>query len=121
MCSSDLWRLLTDNGYAAGDSPGFPRASRVLLVLANALVGVVFAALLALRGGAWALDLRQAESIGDTIVGFPLVLALMFSGLTLAVRGGGVSGGGGSVEVEDPAQLLDHGGRVDPPRAEPAG
>lgn len=86
-----IWRLLTDNAYAGGDSPGFPRASRVLLVLANALVGLVFAALLALRGGAYTLDLRQAESIGDTIVGFPLVLAVMFSGLSLAVRGRGRS------------------------------
>lgn len=82
-----VWRLLTDNGFTRGDSPGFPQASRVLLALANALVGVTFAALLALFGGRYVLDLSQAEQLGDSALGFPLVLAVVFAGLTLAAGG----------------------------------
>ena len=81
------WRLLTDNGFARGDSAGFPQPSRVLLALANALVGVTSAALVALLGGRSLLDFSQTESLGDGVLGFPLVLAVVFAALTLAARG----------------------------------
>lgn len=81
-----LWRVLTDHAYARGDSARFPRPSRVLLALANAIVGVATAAQVALRGGQFDLDLTRAEDLGDHFLGFPLVLAVAFAGLSLAVR-----------------------------------
>lgn len=82
-----LWRLLTDNGYTRGDSAGFPQPSRVLLALTSSLVGVGFAAQVALLGGRSDLDLAVAEQVGDSFLGFPLVLAVAFTGLALAARG----------------------------------
>jgi hypothetical protein len=82
-----VWRLLTDNAFARGSSASFPQPGRVLLALANALVGVTSAALVALLGGRSLLDFRQTESLGDGVLGFPLVLAVTFAGLTLAAQG----------------------------------
>jgi hypothetical protein len=82
-----VWRILTDNGFARGDSPRFPQSSRVLLVLANGLVGVCSAAQVALMGGRSPVDLSKLEGVGDQYLGFPLVLAVSFAGLSLAVRG----------------------------------
>jgi hypothetical protein len=82
-----VWRILTDNGYARGDSARFPQSSRVLLALANALVGATTIAVVALVGGFTALDLSVVESVGDHLLGFPLVLAATYAGLSLAARG----------------------------------
>ncbi|WP_375424881.1 hypothetical protein [uncultured Friedmanniella sp.] len=82
-----LWRLLTDLGYARDDSAGFPQPSRVLLGLASSLVGVTSAAQVALLGGRADLDLAVAEQVGDSFLGFPLVLAVSFTGLALAAHG----------------------------------
>jgi hypothetical protein len=87
-----VWRVLTDNAFTRGDSPTFPQSSRVLLALANALVGVTFAAQVALLGGRSDLDFNTTEHLGDTTLGFPLVLAVMLSGLALAARGRTVRG-----------------------------
>ena len=87
-----VWRILTDNGHTRGDSASFPQASRVLLALANAVIGVIFAAEVALLGGRSSLDPRQLEQVGDNLLGFPLVLAAIFTGLTLAARGREVAG-----------------------------
>lgn len=82
-----LWRLLTDNGFTRDDSVRFPQPSRVLLALASSLVGVTFAAQVSLLGGRSDLDLALAEQVGDSFLGFPLVLAVAFTGLALAARG----------------------------------
>jgi len=87
-----VWRVLTDNAFTRGDSAAFPQPSRVLLALAHALVGVTFAAQLALLGGRSGLGFHPTEHLGDTTLGFPLVLAVMFSGLALAARGRAVRG-----------------------------
>ena len=72
-----LWRLLTDNAYGNGESERFPRTARVLLVLANAIFGTAGIALVALQAGISATDLRSSEQLGDTQVGFTLVLAVV--------------------------------------------
>lgn len=82
-----IWRILTDNGFTRRDSVGFPQPSRVLIALGNAVVGVTFAAQVALLGGRFDLDLAAMENAGDTFLGFPLVLAVSFAGLSLAARG----------------------------------
>lgn len=82
-----LWRLLTDNGWTHTDSPGFPRASRVMLALANLLFGALAIAVVALGGGTLALDLEQFESIGDQLVGSGLWAGVTAAALVLAWRG----------------------------------
>ena len=114
-----VWRLLTDNAFARGDSPGLPRSSRVLLALANALVGVTAAALVALLGGRSLLDLRQTEALGDGVLGFPLVLAVVFASLTLAARGREVRPR--SPRSGRPHEGLGDGVGVPLPGSEPAG
>lgn len=94
-----LWRILTDNGYTRGDSIRFPQPSRVLLALANAIVGAASAAQVALLGGKFDLDLSQIERIGDTYLGFPLVLAVVFAGLSLAARGRDVQRAGAAAST----------------------
>lgn len=114
-----VWRLLTDNAFARGGTPGLPQASRVLLALANALVGVTSVALVALLGGRSALDFRQTESLGDGVLGFPLVLAVVFAALTLAARGREV--GPSSPAPGDPDEGSGQGVGVAAPGPEPAG
>lgn len=81
-----LWRLLTDNEYSHGDSPRFPRPSRVLLALANATMGVTAAAMVSLLGGHWELDLTRAEDIGDTLLGNTLLFATVYGVLHVLRR-----------------------------------
>lgn len=83
-----VWRLLTDNGYAAGDSGSFPRPARVLLVLANAVFGTTMIALVALQGGISDIDLESLENLGDLQLGGDL----KFSVLVVIIAGGLIPG-----------------------------
>lgn len=71
-----IWRLITDNGFAAGDSRSFPRSARVLLVLANAAFGTAAIALVALQGGVSDFDLQSLENLGDKQLGGDLMFSL---------------------------------------------
>ncbi|MGO1974671.1 MAG: hypothetical protein ACTH2Q_17070 [Propionibacteriaceae bacterium] len=81
-----LWRLLTDNGYSHGESARFPRASRVLLALANATMGVTAVAMVSLLGGHWELNLDLAEDAGDTLLGSTLLFVTVFGSLQAGLR-----------------------------------
>lgn len=87
-----IWRLLTDNGFARGDSKRFPQAGRVLLAIANATFGVAVLALDALMGGHWMGDLTPFEGSGDRYLGVSMFLAVMYTGLALALHGRVVKG-----------------------------
>lgn len=76
-----VWRLLTDLGFGNGASERFPRPARVLLALANVVFGASGVALLALQGGVSATDLSRTENLGDTQLGFALVLAVSLASL----------------------------------------
>jgi len=82
-----VWRLLTDNGWTRTGSPGFPRASRVMLALANLLFGALAVAVVALGGGHLTLDLEQFEGLGDQLVGNGLWAGVSVAALVLAWRG----------------------------------
>lgn len=71
-----VWRLITDNGFAAGDSRAFPRSARVLLVLANAIFGTTAIALVALQGGVSDFDLQALENLGDIQLGGDLMFSI---------------------------------------------
>lgn len=108
-----LWRLLTDNAYGNGESERFPRTARVLLVLANAIFGTAGIALVALQAGISATDLRSSEQLGDTQVGFTLVLAVV---LLQLIATGFVS----DQSAAPPALGVDPGGPVVETAREPA-
>ncbi|MGJ3507198.1 hypothetical protein [Enemella sp. A6] len=82
-----IWRLLTDNEFARGDSAWFPQSARVLVALANATFGAAVLALDALMGGHWIGDLTPFEGAGDRYLGISLFLTVAYAGLTLALRG----------------------------------
>ncbi|SDS97810.1 hypothetical protein [Microlunatus soli] len=71
-----IWRLITDNGFASGDSRSFPRSARVLLVLANATFGTAAIALVALQGGISDFDLQSLENLGDKQLGGDLMFSI---------------------------------------------
>lgn len=82
-----IWRLLTDNAFAIGDSVLFPRPSRVLLIIANAVFGSSAIALLALQGGVTDTNLGLLESLGDSQLGFSLVVTVLLLQLLTAIFG----------------------------------
>ncbi|MDN5725840.1 MAG: hypothetical protein L0G99_07920, partial [Propionibacteriales bacterium] len=82
-----IWRLLTDNGFARGDSARFPQASRVLLAMANSLFAVTAIAIVALFGGNWILDVEVFENNGDHMIGNGLWAAVTIASLSLAWQG----------------------------------
>lgn len=76
------WRVLTDAGITRGDSRWFPMPSRVLLFAANALLGTLVLAHLALtRQEKPAIDIEQMAALGINAVGAPLVLGAILLGL----------------------------------------
>lgn len=79
--------LLTDNAFAIGDSVLFPRPSRVLLIIANAVFGSSAIALLALQGGVTDTNLGLLESLGDSQLGFSLVVTVLLLQLLTAIFG----------------------------------
>ncbi|MGJ6980594.1 hypothetical protein ACSDQ9_08715 [Aestuariimicrobium soli] len=72
------WRLLTDGSMAQGDSRAFPRASRVLLLVANTLLATTTLAVIALSGGHHDLLVSSLwEGTGEAFLGTPLLLAVL--------------------------------------------
>lgn len=77
-----VWRVLTDAGITRGDSRWFPMPSRVLLFAANALLGTLVLAHLALtRQEQPGIDIEQMAALGINVIGAPLVLGAIFLGL----------------------------------------
>jgi MYXO-CTERM domain-containing protein len=71
-----IWGFLTDAEITHSDSPAYPRPSRVLLFLANAVFGVTVLAFGALaRDIAAAIDLDAFARSGDELIGTALILA----------------------------------------------
>lgn len=85
-----VWRLLTENDFSHGDSMSFPRPARVMLILANALLGASGVALLALQGGISETSLRLFDQLGDSQLGFTLVVAVLVLQLSAAIDGSAV-------------------------------
>lgn len=74
------WRLFTDGAMARGDSRAFPRESRVLLLLANALLGTTTLAVTALSGGYHRLLVSHLwERTGEDMLGGPLLVAVLLA------------------------------------------
>ena len=80
-----VWRLLTENDFSHGDSIRFPRSARVMLILANALLGASGVALLALEGGISETSLQLFDQLGDSQLGFTLVVAVLVLQLSAAI------------------------------------
>ncbi len=79
-----LWRLLTDGEYARGDSKAFPRSSRVLLVLANALLGTYALAMSALAGGqSGPINPSSVDQAGEYFLGGVLLTSVVMAPLLL--------------------------------------
>lgn len=79
-----LWRVLTDGELARHDSKAFPRSSRVLLILANALLGTFSLATTALAGGQTGpSNISLPESAGDYFLGGVLLIAVCLTPLIL--------------------------------------
>ncbi|MGD7707428.1 hypothetical protein [Microlunatus sp. Y2014] len=98
-----IWRMLTDQGWTRGDTPGFPRSSRVMIALANLMFGGMAVAMVALFGGYSAFDLEQFERIGDHLIGNGLWAGVTLSALVLAWRGQVIRADG----TVDPALAAD--------------
>lgn len=107
-----IWRLLTDNEFARGDSAWFPQSGRVLVAIANATFGVAVLALDALMGGHWMGDLTPFEGSGDRYLGISMFLAVAYAGLTLALRGRVVKGH--EDDAAPPAEPVGYEGNVFP-------
>ena len=80
-----IWQTLTNGDYTDGDSSAFPRSTRVLLYLANALFAVTGAALLSLSRESGGVDATDWTELGDELLGTPLFVAGIVAGLWLAV------------------------------------
>lgn len=74
------WRLMTDGQVARGDSKAFPLASRVLLLLANALFATTALALTALAGGYNPYNTSDSWNIlGENSIGGVLITCAMLA------------------------------------------
>lgn len=77
-----VWRVLTDAGITRGHSRWFPMPTRVLFFAANALLGALVLAHLALtRQENPAIDVETMAGAGLNAVGAPLVLGAILLGL----------------------------------------
>ena len=77
-----VWQGLTSAAFTRGDSRRFPQATRVFAYLANnafAFCIVAFSA--ASRRSVGSLSLTDMDSIGDSVLGTPLLLAATVLGL----------------------------------------
>jgi hypothetical protein len=71
-----VWSFVTDAGVTHGDSAAYPRASRVMLFLANAVFGITVLAFGALARDLGAgINLDAFAQFGDQLLGTALVLA----------------------------------------------
>ncbi len=80
-----VWRMLTENTFGYGDSVRFPRPSRVLLIMANLLLGASGVALLSLQGGISDTSLLLFEQLGDSQLGFTLIVTVLLVQLLAAM------------------------------------
>ncbi|WP_243077081.1 hypothetical protein [Microbacterium sp. SS28] len=81
-----VWALLTGGGRANGTSRRYPRSSRVLLFIANALFGVTVLAFGALaRDPDAGVDLNAPLLLGDEMLGTGLLTAALLASLAGAV------------------------------------
>ncbi|WP_460774590.1 hypothetical protein [Microbacterium sp. GXF7504] len=77
-----VWAMLTGGDVANGHSHRYPRASRVLLFLANALFGVTVLAFAALaRDPGVPIDLEGMAGLGDQLLGTGLLAAVLVAAL----------------------------------------
>lgn len=73
-----LWRLLTEAEWANGESPAMPRASRVSIFTAYALLAAGATVLLAYSNGeAVFLDLDLYATVGGRIFGYAVPIAVL--------------------------------------------
>ncbi|MGY4718988.1 hypothetical protein [Naumannella cuiyingiana] len=83
-----LWRVLTDADFTHVDSPGFPRAARVLLFAANALFASLALLMIAIsRYSESAIDLEVFTGAGSQLVGSVAAVAVV-AGLLITLAGG---------------------------------
>lgn len=82
-----VWSMLTGAGRANGTSRRYPRSSRVLLFLANALFGVTVLAFAALaRDPDATVNLGAPAALGDQLLGTGLLTVALIASLAAAVR-----------------------------------
>lgn len=82
-----VWALLTGGSRANGNSRRYPRSSRVLLFLANALFGVTVLAFAALaRDPDATVDLSAPLLLGDELLGTGLLAAALLAALATALE-----------------------------------
>ena len=82
-----VWALLTGGGRANGNSRRYPRSSRVLLFLANALFGVTVLAFAALaRDPDATVNLSAPLLLGDELLGTGLLAAALLAALATALE-----------------------------------
>lgn len=82
-----IWKLLTDHAHTRDGSPAAGVPARVLLALANAMLGVGLVLMLAGSGGHYPISLTGRENLGDGLIGGSLYALTVFIGLSLAVSG----------------------------------
>ena len=81
------WRLISDADWLEGDNRALPRATRVLLFIANTLFAATSVAFVALsRGTGSAADPGVWVDMGDWTLGEPLYTAGLVAALWLTVR-----------------------------------
>lgn len=99
-----VWGFVTDADVTHGDSAAYPRASRVLLFLANAVFGVTVLAFgtLARDLGA-AIDLDAFAQFGDELLGTALILAAVMAVWAGATAQSSSSGAAGDSADSRPA------------------
>ena len=79
------WDLLTGSSWANGDSPRFPRPTRVLLILTNSVLTMTVLAYAALiRDGSTTIYLDPYAEIGNLILGTGLLGAAVIGALDAA-------------------------------------
>jgi len=84
-----VWALLTGGSRANGTSRRYPRSSRVLLLLANALFGVTVLAFAALaRDPDATVNLNAPLLLGDDLLGTGLLTAALLASLATALAPG---------------------------------
>ncbi len=79
------WQLLTNADYTNDATQNFPRSTRVLLYLANALFALTGAAFLALSRESGAIDATDWTELGDDMLGVPLLVGTIVVSLWSAI------------------------------------
>ncbi|HOB06411.1 MAG TPA: hypothetical protein PKM36_14220, partial [Propionibacteriaceae bacterium] len=75
------WQLLTNADHTYSDSTAFPRSTRVLLYLVNALFALTGAAYLALSREPSVVSATDWSDLGDDMLGTPLFIAAVVTSL----------------------------------------